>query len=131
MKSIFPCYVFVFNFCLFCIYFWLHWVFLAALRLSLAAARAGYSPVMVHGLLIAVASRCRARSLGLWASGIAAQRSVVAVRQLNCSVACGILVPQPRIGVESSALQGGFLTTGPPGKSHILCFKGTLLRDYV
>ena len=35
---------------------------------------------------------------------------------LNCSAACGILVPPPGIEPESPALQGGFLTTGPPGK---------------
>ena len=30
----------------------------------------------------------------------------------------GILVPQPGIGPTSPALEGGFLTTGPPEKSH-------------
>ena len=33
-------------------------------------------------------------------------------------MACGILVPQPRIEPESPALQGRFLTPGPPGKPH-------------
>ena len=37
------------------IYFWLHWVFVAAHGLSLVAASGGYS-VAVRGLLIAVAS---------------------------------------------------------------------------
>uniref|UniRef100_A0A8C6D0K1 DUF4795 domain-containing protein n=1 Tax=Moschus moschiferus TaxID=68415 RepID=A0A8C6D0K1_MOSMO len=32
-------------------------------------------------------------------------------------MACGILVPRPRIEPASPALQGGFLTTGPRGKS--------------
>ena len=32
-------------------------------------------------------------------------------------MACGILVPRPGIEPASSALEGGFLTTGPPGKS--------------
>ena len=40
---------------IFLIYFWLCWVFVAALRLSLTAVSGGYSLVM-HGLLIAVAS---------------------------------------------------------------------------
>ena len=35
----------------------------------------------------------------------------------SCSVACGILVPQPGIKPESPSLRGRFLTTGPPGKS--------------
>ena len=34
-----------------------------------------------------------------------------------CPTAGRILVPQPRIEPASSALQGRFLTTGPPGKS--------------
>ena len=34
--------------------------------------------------------------------------------------ACGVLVPQPGIEPASSALEGRFLTTGPPGKS--LCY---------
>ena len=57
--------------------FWLHWVFVAALRVSLQ----------------------------LW------------LTELRCPGACGILVPQPGIKPTSSALEGGFLTTGPPGKS--------------
>ena len=50
-------------------YFWLCWgreVFIAAHRLSLAAASRGSSLVAVHGLLIAVASRCRAWAPGAW-----------------------------------------------------------------
>ena len=35
----------------------------------------------------------------------------------------GSLVPHPRVEPMSHALQGGFLTTGPPGKSKSLCFK--------
>ena len=43
--------------------------------------------------------------------------SVVVVRGLSCPMACGILVPRPGIKPVSPALQEGFLTTGPPGKS--------------
>ena len=35
------------------------------------------------------------------------------------SLGCGILVPRPGIEAKSPALQGGFLTTGPPGKSQV------------
>ena len=35
---------------------------------------------------------------------------------LSCSMACGILVPQPGIEPSFPALEGKFLTTGPPGK---------------
>ena len=47
---------------------------------------------------------------------------VVAVRGLICPVACEILVPRPGIEPSSTALEGGFLTTGPPGKSPCDCF---------
>ena len=43
--------------------------------------------------------------------------SVVAVSQLSCPNACGILVPQPGTEFMFLALEGGFITTGPPGKS--------------
>ena len=37
-------------------FFWLHWIFVAAHRLSLVLVSGGYSPVAVSGLLTAVAS---------------------------------------------------------------------------
>ena len=43
--------------------------------------------------------------------------SVVVAGGFSCPQACGILVPQPGIEPVSPALQGGYLTTGPPGKS--------------
>ena len=52
-------------------------------------------------------------SRGLWG----AQASAVAVLCLRCSAACGILVPWQGIKPTSPALQGEFLTTGPPRKS--------------
>ena len=39
------------------------------------------------------------------------------VHGLGFSVAYGILVPQPGVEPVSPALEGGFLTTGPQGKS--------------
>ena len=36
---------------------------------------------------------------------------------LICSESGGVLVPQPGIQVTFPALQGGYFTTGPPGKS--------------
>ena len=41
--------------------------------------------------------------------------SVVVARKLSCPMACGIF-PRPGIERVSPAFQGGFLTTGPPGK---------------
>ena len=43
--------------------------------------------------------------------------SVVAVLKLSCPAACGILPPWPWIEPASPAMEGGFLSTGPPGKS--------------
>ena len=50
---------------------------------------------------------------GLWS----AQVSVVDVHELNCSVACGILVYRPGVEPTSPTLQDKFSATGPPGKS--------------
>ena len=55
---------------------------------------------------------CSAQTLYSWCVG-----SVVAASDLSCSVACGILVPQPGIKPAYPALKSRFLTTGPPGKS--------------
>ena len=46
-----------------------------------------------------------------------ARASLVVVRGLSCPTACGTLVSQPGIEPTSPALEGGFSTTGPPGKS--------------
>ena len=42
--------------------------------------------------------------------------SVVAAYGLSCPAACGILVTQSGIEPTPPALEGRFLTTGPPGK---------------
>ena len=57
------------------IYLWLHWVFIAALGLSLVVASGGYSSVAVRGLLIAWllllqstgSRRAGFSSCGMWA----------------------------------------------------------------
>ena len=59
--------------------------------------------------------------------------SVVVALRLSCSTACGILVPSPEIKPTSPALEGRFLTTGPPGKSPTsllidLCWSNLALR---
>ena len=48
---------------------------------------------------------------------------LVAAHGLSCSTLRGILVPQPDIKLTSPTLQGGFLTSGPPGKSLECTFK--------
>ena len=42
--------------------------------------------------------------------------------RLSCPEACEIVVPQPGTEPMSPALEGGFLTTGPPGKSLFCLF---------
>ena len=61
---------------------------------------------MVYGLL---------SSCGVQAPECAG--SVVAVHSLSCPEECGILVPQPGTEPPPLALEGRFLTPGPPGKS--------------
>ena len=95
----------------FFIYVWLHWVLVAACEIFVVAG----------GLL----SSCGARApehVGsiVTACGLSSCRelgSVVVACVLSCPAACGILVPQPGIKPASPALEGGYLTTGPPGKS--------------
>ena len=59
---------------------------------------------------------------------------LVVVHGLSRPVACGSLAPQPGIEPASPALKGSFLTTGLPGKFHLLvsflkldphCYKNT------
>ena len=63
--------------------------------------------------------------------------SVAVVHRLSRPVACGTLVPQSGIKPMSPALEGRFLTTGPPGKSLFLfllfcsCFALEMLPFYL
>ena len=62
--------LFSFFFLIFEIYFiylWLRWVFVAMRRLFSSCGEQGLLFVVVRGLLIAVASRCGARALRVWA----------------------------------------------------------------
>ena len=65
----------------------------------------GGSFIVMHGL-----SKC-----GAWA--LEHSGSLTAGHRLSCPEACGILVPQPGIQPTSPALQGRFLTSGPPVNS--------------
>ena len=53
--------------------------------------------------------------------------SVLGVLGFSCLVACGILVPPPRIKPTSPALQGRFLTSGPLRKVPVCIFKKYLV----
>ena len=85
--------------------------------LGLRCCTQTFSSCGERGLLCcgAWASHCGGFSCGTWALGC--QASVVVVCRLSCPVTCGILVPGPETEPVSHALAGGFLTSGPPGKS--------------
>ena len=57
-----------------------------------------------------------------WDLSLQCMESLAVARGLSCFVACGILVPGPGVEPASPALQDGFLTTGPPGKSQLVTF---------
>ena len=96
------------------IYFRLHWVFVAAHRLSLVAASRGYSSLRCTGfslqwlLLLQSTGSMRAgfRSCGTWAQqlwhvgsavaarGLQSTGSVAVAHGLSCSAACGIFPDQ-------------------------------------
>ena len=79
------------------LFFWLCWVFIVVCGSFVAACR--------------LLSSCGVQAQYLRQTG-----SLVAVLGLSCPAACGILVPRQGIEPMSPALEGGFLTTGPPGK---------------
>ena len=120
-----------FSFFCFCLFFggW----FWAALRLHCCAwafsncSKLGLLFVVVHRLLIVVASRCRA-----WASRHTSFSSCGSMRALehrlsSCGTRAQLLhsmwdLPGPGLEPVSPALAGGFVTTAPPGKSLLLVF---------
>ena len=61
-----------------------------------------------------VVARGLPSSCGAWSPERAG--SVVVAHGLSCPTACGILVPLPGIESASPALEGEFVTTGPPGE---------------
>ena len=62
-------------------------------------------------------SSCEVQAQQLGVAGSKARGFSRCGKGLSCSMACGILVPEPGFELMSFALQGRFLTTGPPGGS--------------
>ena len=91
---------------------WLLWVFTVSCGLSLVAESQGCSLAVVHSLLLAGASLIEGHRLsahGLHSCGIGAQ------------LLCGMWnLPGRGIEPGSPALSARFLSTVPPGKSHLL-----------
>ena len=84
-----------------CIYIWLHRVLVVACGISMASCAVFHCSAWNSSCVTWVPEHVG---------------SVVAACGFNCSVARRILVFHPEIKPASPALQGGFLTTGPPGK---------------
>ena len=72
------------------------------------------------GILVAA---CRIFRCSMWGLSLRHVGALVVAHGLSCPAACGILVPRPGIEPVSPALEGRFLTTGPPGKSLPWLFK--------
>ena len=89
------------------IYFWLHWVVVAACGLSLVMAKRGYFSAVVASLVAE--------------HGLKSVGSVVVAHRLSCSKAPRDL-PGPGIEPVSLALWHEFLTTGPPGKPGMILY---------
>ena len=83
----------------------------------------------INRILVSVGFLCFYLNLKfwlLWVSVAAHGLSLVAVCRLSCLEACGILFQGQGVKPASPALEGGFLTTEPPGKSP----NTTLLINY-
>ena len=102
------------------IYFWLHWVFVAARKLSLVAMSRGCSLLRCAGF--SLQWLLLLWSMGSWRAGFSSCGSRALERRLSsCGTRAQLLhgmqdPPGPGIKPVSPALAGGFLTTAPPGK---------------
>ena len=96
LLTLFLCFLtMVFNVCMrICIYFWLHWVFVAVCWLSLVVASKGDCLWQCTGFSLLGFSCCRAQALGTQAPVVAACGPVVVVNGLRCSEACGFFPDQ-------------------------------------
>ena len=128
------------NFFFFSLFFWLHWVFVAARGLSLAVASGGYSLLWCTGFSLRWFLLLGAWALGAWASvvvahGLSSCGSQALERSLSCCGAWAQLLcstwdlPGPGIEPVSPVLAGRFLTTVPPGKS-LETFKMLILNSF-
>ena len=84
-------------------------------------------PLFLSGLLlsflklsICLSACVRSELQHMWESLLCPDFPLVAVHDLSCPGTYGILVSQPGIEPMSPALEGSFLTPGPPGKSRVL-----------
>ena len=97
------------------IYLFSHWVLAVAHRIFLTVCGVFCSKAW------ALLFWCTGFSLVV-VQGLEHAGSVVVACGLSCLWAYGNLVPQTGIQLMSPTLEDGFLTAGPPGKSHILSY---------
>ena len=86
--------------------------FFTSAALGLHCGARGLSPPAARVILL------------LQQKGSTVHSSVVAVHRRGCPETCGILDPQPGTEPRFPALEGGFLTAGPPAQSlfRLVCF---------
>ena len=77
------------------------------------------SSFLAHGLALVMV--CKGLLL-LWNMSSEEVGSLLVAHGLSWPAACGLLGPQPGIEPTFPALEDGFLTTGPPGKSFPMLF---------
>ena len=100
---------------LFVIYFWLCWVFTAVLRLSLVTVSGGCSLVVVHALLIAVASLVAgtySRACRLGSRGTCAQL-------LRCPVASSQTRDQTHVPCIGRQILNHWTSRGSPEQANV------------
>ena len=78
-----------------------------------------YRTIFLNIYSAALSVSCDTRDVccGTHALHCGVHASLVVAHRLSCPAACGILIPQPGIEPMSPALEGRFLTSGPPRKS--------------
>ena len=112
-----------YNFILF-IYFWLHWVFVAAYRLSLVAECRGYSLLRCTGFSLwwlLLLWSTGSRHAGFSSCGLRAPERSLSSCGSRAKLICGMWrLPGPGLEPVSPALAGGFLTNAPSGKPYIV-----------
>ena len=100
------------------LFLWVVFIFLAASGLSCDS-----QDLSLHrGLFVSAHRFLSSCGMRVFSFLLRRASSVVVARGLSCTAACGISVPRPGVDTMSPALEGRFLTTGPPGKSLLSCF---------
>ena len=88
------------------------------MRACSGCSQQGLLSKLVLGLLTAVAALVGTQAVGLWASEAAASGLQALGWGLSSRLLHGMWdLPKPGVKLVSLALQGGFLASGPPGKS--------------